>query len=63
MINFILATLLPVLQVEVTSTSLLILGMVSVAAGVLIFLVPRILNYLVAAYLVIIGIIWILAAL
>jgi uncharacterized membrane protein HdeD (DUF308 family) len=40
----------------------LIVGIVSVATGVLIFLVPRLLNYLVAAYLIVVGILLIIAA-
>ena len=35
----------------------LIVGIVSVATGVLIFLVPRLLNYLVATYLILAGLI------
>jgi len=42
-------------------TELIIAGVVSIALGVLIFIVPRLLNYVVAAYLVVIGIIWIVA--
>lgn len=38
-------------------------GVVSVVLGVLIFLVPRLLNYIVAAYLIIIGVIWLIAGL
>jgi hypothetical protein len=44
-------------------TELVIAGIVSVALGVLIFVVPRLLNYIVAAYLVVIGIIWLIAGL
>jgi hypothetical protein len=40
----------------------LIGGIVSVALGVLIFLFPRLLNYIVAAYFVLAGILLILAA-
>lgn len=54
----------PVLaQVEVTSGSLLLWGIVSVLAGIAILIVPRILNYVVAAYLIIIGVLQIIAAL
>lgn len=45
-----------------TDTPLLIAGLVSLALGVLILLVPRILNYVVAAYLIIVGVIWLIAA-
>ena len=40
----------------------LIAGIISIGVGVLIFLVPRLLNYIVAAYLVVIGILLILEA-
>ena len=57
-------TLIPFfLQVEVASEALLILGIISLLAGILIFVVPRVLNYIVAAYLVVIGILWIIASL
>jgi uncharacterized membrane protein HdeD (DUF308 family) len=62
-------TELPVLvgQVNVNvgayDTELVIAGVVSVLLGVLIFLVPRLLNYIFAAYLIVIGIIWLIAGL
>jgi Protein of unknown function (DUF3096) len=40
----------------------LIAGIVSLGTGVLIFLVPRLLNYIVAAYLIVVGILLILEA-
>jgi DUF3096 family protein len=40
----------------------LIAGIISIGVGVLIFLVPRLLNYIVAAYLVVVGILLILEA-
>jgi hypothetical protein len=40
----------------------LIAGILSIGVGVLIFLVPRLLNYIVAAYLVVVGILLILEA-
>ena len=40
----------------------LIAGIVSIALGVLIFMFPRLLNYIVAAYFVLAGILLILAA-
>ena len=40
----------------------LVAGIVSIAFGVLIFVFPRFLNYLVAAYLVIVGVLLVLAA-
>lgn len=42
---------------------LIIAGIISVALGVLIFLAPRLLNYIVAAYLIIVGVIWLIAGL
>ena len=50
-------------QVEVTTEGLLSAGIVSLLAGILTLFVPRILNYIVAVYLIIIGILWIIAAL
>jgi uncharacterized membrane protein HdeD (DUF308 family) len=61
-----LASLLSQVNVDVGGahdTELVIAGIVSVALGVLIFVVPRLLNYIVAAYLVVIGIIWLIAGL
>lgn len=56
--------LAPILaQVEVTSTSLLVLGIISLLAGIVILVAPRVLNYIVAAYLIIVGIIWIVSSL
>jgi uncharacterized membrane protein HdeD (DUF308 family) len=40
----------------------LIAGIVSVGLGVLIFIVPRLLNYIVAAYFVVVGVLLILEA-
>lgn len=48
-------------QIEVSSTNLLALGIVSLLAGILILVVPRVLNYIVAAWLIIVGILWIIA--
>jgi uncharacterized membrane protein HdeD (DUF308 family) len=44
-------------------TNALLLGIVSLAFGVLILLVPRVLNYVVALYLIVIGILFIIRAL
>jgi uncharacterized membrane protein HdeD (DUF308 family) len=49
------------LQVEVASGNLLLLGIVSVLAGVLVLVAPHVLNYIVAAYLIVIGVLWIIA--
>jgi uncharacterized membrane protein HdeD (DUF308 family) len=40
----------------------LIAGIVSIGLGLLIFAVPRLLNYIVAAYLVVVGVLLILEA-
>jgi uncharacterized membrane protein HdeD (DUF308 family) len=60
-----LATLLSQVDVDVKGydTELVIAGIVSIALGVLIFFIPRLLNYVVAAYLVVVGIIWLVAGL
>jgi uncharacterized membrane protein HdeD (DUF308 family) len=50
-------------QLEVAQEGLLIWGIVSLVAGVLILFVPRLLNYVVALYLIVIGVLWIIAAL
>lgn len=56
--------LAPILaQVEVASTSLLVLGIISLLAGIVILVAPRVLNYIVAAYLIVVGIIWIISSL
>jgi hypothetical protein len=44
-------------------TNALLLGIVSLGFGVLILMVPRILNYVVALYLIVIGILFIIRAL
>ena len=48
-------------QVQITNLNVLLLGIVSLLAGILILAVPRVLNYIVAAYLIIVGVIWIVA--
>jgi uncharacterized membrane protein HdeD (DUF308 family) len=40
----------------------LVAGIVSIAVGALIFVFPRFLNYIVAAYLVVVGVVLVLAA-
>jgi uncharacterized membrane protein HdeD (DUF308 family) len=50
-------------QVEIAAEGLLIAGVVSLLAGILILVVPRVLNYIVAIYLIIVGILWIISAL
>lgn len=50
-------------QTEIATGNLVLLGVVSLLAGILILVVPRVLNYVVAAYLIIVGILWIVAGL
>ncbi len=56
-----LATVLAQANGNVDTPQLLI-GIVSLALGVLILIVPRLLNYIVAAYLIIVGILALIAA-
>jgi len=44
-------------------TPVLVAGILSLALGVLILVRPRLLNYIVAAYLIVVGALWIIAAL
>lgn len=46
-----------------TDTPLLLAGLLSIALGVLILVRPRLLNYIVAAYLIVVGVLWLVAAL
>lgn len=50
-------------QVEIGDGSLVLFGVLSVLAGILILVVPRVLNYIVAAYLIVIGLLWVVAGL
>ncbi|HEV2071515.1 MAG TPA: DUF3096 domain-containing protein [Acidimicrobiales bacterium] len=45
------------------STGLLLIGIIAVAAGILILVVPRVLNYVVAIYLLVSGVLLIIEAL
>ncbi len=45
------------------STGLLLVGIIAVAAGILILVVPRVLNYVVAIYLLVSGVLLIIEAL
>lgn len=49
--------------VELSSGNLLLFGILSVLAGILILVVPRVLNYIVAAWLIVVGVLWIVAGL
>ena len=46
-----------------TDTARIIAGIVSLVLGILILIVPRLLNYIVAAYLIVVGIIWLASGL
>jgi len=48
---------------EVASGNLLLLGALSIAAGVLVLVVPHILNYIVAGCLIVVGVLWVIAGL
>jgi uncharacterized membrane protein HdeD (DUF308 family) len=48
-------------QAETGNGSLVLVGVVSVLAGILILVVPRVLNYVVAAYLIVVGVLWVVA--
>lgn len=50
-------------QTEVGNGSLVLFGVLSVLAGILILIVPRVLNYIVAAYLIVTGLLWVIAGL
>lgn len=50
-------------QIEIVNASALLLGVLSVLAGILIFVVPKALNYIVALYLIAVGVLWIIAGL
>jgi uncharacterized membrane protein HdeD (DUF308 family) len=57
-----MATTLAVLA-QLEGNTLLIAGIISIVLGVLILVRPALLNYIVAAYLIVIGVIWLLAGL
>jgi len=44
-------------------TNALLLGIVSLAFGILILIAPRVLNYVVALYLIVVGVLFIIRAL
>jgi uncharacterized membrane protein HdeD (DUF308 family) len=50
-------------QAEIAESNLVVFGVVSVLAGILILVVPRVLNYIVAVYLIVVGVLWIVAGL
>lgn len=50
-------------QVEITAGNLVIAGIISILAGILILVVPRVLNYVVALYLILVGVLWLIAGL
>jgi uncharacterized membrane protein HdeD (DUF308 family) len=54
---------LAIVLAQLEGNRLVIAGIVSIVLGVLILVMPRLLNYIVAAYLIIIGVLWLLAGL
>lgn len=48
---------------QATDTPILIAGIVSLALGILILVRPPLLNYIVAGYLIIVGVLYLVAAL
>jgi uncharacterized membrane protein HdeD (DUF308 family) len=48
---------------QLEGNRLVVAGIISIVLGVLILIMPRLLNYIVAAYLIVIGVIWLLAGL
>jgi hypothetical protein len=48
---------------QLEGNTLVIGGIVSIALGVLILVMPTLLNYIVAGYLILIGVLWLLAGL
>ena len=57
-----LATLLAQANGNDVDTPQLLIGIVSIALGILILIMPRLLNYIVAAYLIIVGVLALIAA-
>lgn len=53
----------PLLTQADLPSGILLWGVISLLAGILILVVPRVLNYVIAAYLIVIGILQILAGL
>ncbi len=45
-----------------TDAPVLVAGIVSLALGILILVIPRLLSYIVAGYLIVVGVLWIIAA-
>jgi Protein of unknown function (DUF3096) len=57
-----LTSLVPLAKMTPTETNALLFGLISLGFGILILFVPRVLNYLVALYLILIGLVGILRA-
>jgi hypothetical protein len=57
-----LATLLAQANGNDVDTPQLLIGIVSIALGILILIMPRLLNYIVAAYLIIVGVLALIGA-
>ncbi len=50
------------LLAQIEGNRLLLAGIISIGLGILILVMPRLLNYIVAAYLIVIGVLWVLSA-
>lgn len=57
-----LASVAPLMVMTATQKNALIFGVVSLAFGVMILIVPRVLNYIVAFYLIVIGVVFVARA-
>ena len=57
-----LATLLAQANRDDVDTPALVIGIVSLALGILILVMPRLLNYIVAGYLIIVGVLALIGA-
>ena len=56
------ASIVPLMTMTATQKNALIFGVASLGFGVLILIVPRVLNYLIAFYLIAIGIVFVARA-
>jgi hypothetical protein len=57
-----MTSMIPLMAMTALQKNALILGVISLAFGVLILVVPRVLNYIVAFYLIAIGIVFVARA-
>ncbi len=57
-----LATLFAQMDAGNVDVPLLLVGILSIGLGILILIVPRILNYVIAVWLIVVGVLWLIAA-